>query len=518
MRALPAQLKEGNVKRTRSSFAIVAAVLASLALLGCARSTPYRYLAPEQTHGCKENWDLKIEECAAVTPESTPAYQLHFVEFDDQGWLAPQSAQGQEAKPPYGSASGQIEAVLAALKAATADGGGVNLVVYVHGWKHNAAFDDPDVLKFRRILSGVRAQELANSAGKASEPRKVIGVYVGWRGKSLTLGSIVDNATFWDRKATALRVAQGSVRELFARLTAFQRSFNEADNGCIPSSDGTSQRCRVRMLLIGHSFGAWVLYSAISESLIQAVTRYYGTEADTKGAMRYGDMVVLLNPAFEASRYVPLRNAARPPAGVTAPRYQAPILVVVTSKADWATRYAFPAGRLISTVLQRPTSSGEQGKSIGHTPGHMQDLITHNLVAINKSDAPLCEGWQLPDVETDPQKQRAIIKANYAIEERNERAFFAKFQNGNEGPTLKPGWHREFCGGTRLTHLADSGARSEPNAPIWNVRTDKLVSSGHNDITGPLLSSFVSQLYHDVTAIQPSEASSSGTPPETASR
>lgn len=508
------------MKRTRFSPAIAAAALAGLALLGCARSTPYRYLAPAQTHACqgKEKWDPRIDECAAVTPESTPAYELHFVEFDDQGWLAPQAAPGQEAMPPYGSASGQIEAVLAALKAATGDDEGVNLVVYVHGWKHNAASNDTDVLKFRRILSGVRAQELAHGSGKSFKPRKVIGVYVGWRGKSLTLGSIADNLTFWDRKATALRVAQGSVRELFARLTAFQRSFNEAENGCIPSPDGTSQECRVRMLLIGHSFGAWVLYSAISESLIQAVTRYYGTENGTMGAMRYGDMVVLLNPAFEASRYVPLRNAARPPTGAPAPRYQAPILVVVTSTADWATGYAFPTGRLISTILQRPTSSGEQGKSIGHTPGHMKALITHDLRAANKADAPLCEGWQLPDVETDTAKQIAIIRANYAIEERNERAFFAKYQNGNKVPVLQPGWQRDFCGGTRLTHLADSGARSEPNAPIWNVRTDKLVSSGHNDITGPLLSSFVSQLYHDVTAIQPMETSSSGASAGTASR
>jgi hypothetical protein len=471
-----------------------------LALAGCASSSPYRYLTPEQSAGCPGGPVPADAPCLHVTPERTTAYELHFVEFDDQGWLFPPSEPGAEGRAPLGSASRQIEAVMGALKGATDAGEGVNVVVYVHGWKHNAAHDDGDVGKFRRILSGVHAQEVARRDGSPTKPRKVVGIYVGWRGKSLTLGSIVDNVTFWDRKATALRVAQGSARELFARLTAFQRTIDDAQDGCPVSGDGEYRHCRVRMLLIGHSFGAWVLYSAISESLIQAVTRGVGTDPAKDGAARYGDMVVLLNPAFEASRYIPLRNAARLPAGVSIPRYRAPILVVVTSRADWATRYAFPAGRLISTVLQRPTSSSEQGASIGHTQGHMDGLITHELLAIDDKEAAACAGWQVPDDKAVPEAQHATIRRNYDIEERNERAFFEGYEDPQGLPVLKPGWQRTFCGGTKLVHLDGRGAKADPNSAIWNVRTYRDVIRDHNDITGSRLSSFVSQLYHDVTA------------------
>jgi hypothetical protein len=234
--------------------------------------------------------------------------------------------------------------------------------------------------------------------------------------------------------------------------------------------------------------------------LSQAVTRGGSSDPAKDGAMRYGDMVVLLNPAFEASRYIPLRNAARLPAGASIARYQAPILVVITSRADWATRYAFPAGRLISTALQRPTSSSEQGKSIGHTPGHMDGLVTHELIAIDDKEAASCAGWQVPDDKAVPEEQHATIERNYDIEERNERAFFAEYENSQGLPVLKPGWQRVFCGGTKLVHLNQKWAMADPNVPIWNVRTYRDVIRDHNDITGSRLSSFVSQLYHDVTA------------------
>src|SRR5216683_706557 len=40
---------------------------------------------------------------------------------------------------------------------------------------------------------------------------------IGWRGKSLII-PLLDQFTFWERKNTAERVAQGSVQELLRRL------------------------------------------------------------------------------------------------------------------------------------------------------------------------------------------------------------------------------------------------------------------------------------------------------------
>jgi hypothetical protein len=112
-------------------------------------------------------------------------------------------------------------------------------------------------------------------------PRKIIGIYLGWRGQSLNWPLGLDNITFWDRKATALRVAQGSARELLARLRGFQRYYNKKEGNCLPDPENPSLRpdCKIRMLLIGHSFGGWILYSATSGWLIHEEAQRYNWTA-----------------------------------------------------------------------------------------------------------------------------------------------------------------------------------------------------------------------------------------------
>ena len=111
---------------------------------------------------------------------------LGFVECDDQGWL-------WDAK--------QLHAVVARLYE---EDGRTNLlmVVFVHGWKHNASFDDENVKMFRTNLT-----ELAEIERRLNpRPRRVAGVYVGWRGlsnkawllKQLTFGSGRTQPRKWD--------------------------------------------------------------------------------------------------------------------------------------------------------------------------------------------------------------------------------------------------------------------------------------------------------------------------------
>ena len=366
------------------------------------------------------------------------------------------------------------------------DKANVTIVVYVHGWKHNAEFNDSNVIQFRKILQGVRATELITET-----PRDVVGIYVGWRGRSLDVPEPLLNVTFWTRKEAASRVAQGSVRELFSRLTGFQRHHNGLDKDCKPSKTVTRPRCDIRMLLIGHSFGAWVLYSAINESLIEGIAAERDIGDESRAAARFADMVVLINPAFEGSRYESLHRAARERKDI---KYQAPIFVSVTSSADWATGLAFPAGRLLSTVFQRPVSSSDQSEAISNTLGHIDRYTTHDLTKSEQSTTE-CGNWR-DATNMKGEERMAQLKANVLAEERNEKAFFGS-QLDNEA--LKPGWTRKFCGGAVLTHLATQDVRSNPNSPVWMVRADKSIISGHNDIADVAFTSFVRQLYHDVT-------------------
>ena len=68
------------------------------------------------------------------------------------------------------------------------------LFVYIHGWMNNA--NSGDVCRFEHFIDMVsRLPEVTQ--GKIN----VIGVYIGWRGKDLTVPGL-DLLTFWNRKLT----------------------------------------------------------------------------------------------------------------------------------------------------------------------------------------------------------------------------------------------------------------------------------------------------------------------------
>lgn len=471
---------------------VAAALL--LGLPACTTSRPYRTALNKTAMHCADSLKTKSDTCTSLTPELTEEYELYFVEFDDQGWLHPAK------DPDRGEAAGQLDYLMKKLQEKVRNSVGkpkISIVLYVHGWKHNAQYDDTNVQEFRHLLQATYMVERAASP----TPREVVGIYVGWRGRSLNVPDPLLNLTFWARKSAALRVAQGSVRELFARLTGFQRYYNEQDTECRPTLTAERPPCGVRMILIGHSFGAWILYSAIEEALITALSAQndiypLGTETNSEQHVvgRFADMVVLVNPAFEGSRYEPLHRAAL---NRKYDHYQAPIFVSVTSTADLATRYAFPIGRLTSTLLQRPTTSSAEGEAIGHTLGHIDRYITHELTK-SETTTPECADWK--DWTNLPEAERlAQLRMNIPAEKANEAAFFRPYEHGSTRTVYLPeGWKRTFCGGAVLTHLADHEAGPFPNSPVWNVRADASIINSHNDIDRVIFSSFIRQLYHDV--------------------
>jgi len=362
--------------------------------------------------------------------------------------------------------------------AATHKDQGLSLFLFVHGWKHNASTDDDNVKAFRQTLHSAALVEQASQLH-----HRVIGIYVAWRGLSATVEPFLE-LSFWERKATALYVAQGSARGLLARLRGFQRGINcPLSSDCIDGVPQRGTRPKVRFIMIGHSFGGLILFNAISESLIEGLT--YGEDSGDLAApaVRFGDMVILLNPAFEATRYTPLHrivtNRER-----QFPRYQAPILVSITSTADWATGRAFPAGRFINTLFEH-AASPEESAAITHTMGHLDLYITHKLTRSAQAST-FCQGWK--DVTTvDSGARLRQMQDNLKAEKANNLAFF-----GTGRPTLSNHWVREFCGGAELTHL-----KYGANSPIWNIETDKTVIASHDDITGSILTNFLRQLYRD---------------------
>ncbi|HFD40674.1 MAG TPA: esterase, partial [Anaerolineae bacterium] len=162
-------------------------------------------------------------------------YWLGFIEFDDQGQLFDRR---------------QMEAVLEDL---ARQPGELLIVVFVHGWKHSAAPGDDNIAGFRQALGDLAEMEAVGS----ENPRQVAGIYIGWRGESITV-PVIKELTFWDRKNTSHKVGNGGVTEVFNRIDLIRRMKNgTAENQAGPT----------RLAIVGHSFGGAVVFSAVDEIL-----------------------------------------------------------------------------------------------------------------------------------------------------------------------------------------------------------------------------------------------------------
>lgn len=210
-----------------------------------------------------------------IKPENKAESCIHFVEFDEFG---------------NAFSRAQLNAGVKAAREVARSGGDV--IVYVHGWHHSARQGDEDIDKFQDLIS--RAQD-------AAAPRDTVGIYISWRGDSIDkntplIGWSSYALTFWDRKATAHNIGSGGgVSEVLRRLSNI-REWN---------SDS-------RLMVIGHSFGGAILYSSISQTLGDQIRRDMTPDDDEESkATSLADLVVLVNPAFEAMRLKPLFDMAR---------------------------------------------------------------------------------------------------------------------------------------------------------------------------------------------------------------
>ena len=279
-------------------------------------------------------------------------YYFATVELDDQGWFWDRR---------------QMELLLRFLfEHRNADGKTAEFLIFAHahGWQHDADACDNNVVCLQRFLERMDVTErLFNSR----VPRKVVGVFIAWRGRSIKT-PWVDTTTFYSRKRVGNRVGIGGVTELLVRLNDFRRFKNPRREGSL-----------TQLVISGHSFGGQVVYKALGQLLTQNAASMSagggGKDYGYRVANSFGDLVVLVNPAFEGSAFESLQSAAT---SRCYPESQRPAMIVVTSVADDATRRAFPFGRFFSNILSRSPCK-EQRKTILHTVGHLDRYETHEL-------------------------------------------------------------------------------------------------------------------------------------------
>lgn len=362
------------MKTTAASIATL--VVALLAVTACAPHMQYRTVHPDVCISPKPNPTPECETHALqrLPSDNGSSYLLGFIEFDDQGQLWDRT---------------QMNDVLMTLRteAGTRD---LLMVVFVHGWKHSAAPGDANINTFRDVLANLSDTEAHLAKAANTSARQVVGIYFGWRGGSLPV-KYLENVTFWDRKNTAQKVGYGGVAEALSQLEDIRLSKDsmECRERVERKNDDTLCSSNTRLVVVGHSFGGAVMHTALAQILENRfikTTAQAGSKGDVEG---FGNLVVLINPAFEANLFTPMSDMA-----AERPTYfpsQLPVVLVLTSEADAATRYAFPFGRWFSTIFEQEHDRQRRNTATGQTEtisehdanvravGHFTPYRTHRL-------------------------------------------------------------------------------------------------------------------------------------------
>jgi len=421
--------------------------------VGCAGNRPYRtgFNTADPTQPGPDPTNTVIE----VTPD----YKMGFVEFDDQGWFwepKQKEAVEQLIRQECGIGASQESAVI--------------MVLFVHGWKNNAAFDNGNVETLRTVLKQLNDLESVFSQKESRPARKLVGIYAGWRGLSIKSDyfpiPLGKETTIWSRKIAAQRVGgYGAMTELLMDLEAVQKTSNNSL---------ATNAAKTKLIIVGHSLGADAVYNALSQIVTE---RFVDTIKQSPGELLkpLGDQVILLNPAFEAARFYDLEQLAR---SVTdyAPN-QRPVLSVFQSEGDWATHDFFPIGQRIATIFQRHRS-GFQKKANLTSVGWFEPFVTHELNY----------GTNAPGSST---ASTSPVTANHGLRTRDKLTGAAS--NIISQRSLWRASTTQLSTNVFGNCMLTSKPNYRPRNPIVVVSVSKQIMKDHDDIGNPVLINFLQE-------------------------
>lgn len=177
-----------------------------------------------------------------------------------------------------------------------------HVILFVHGWRHDADLDNANVRTFRTLLNYSSSFVL-----ERDDNAVVTGVYVGWRGRSFpeptTRDSFGDKLwlpfavwTFAKRKKASEELAW-RLNDLLERISA---KLDTAPSGNLAQRD--------TFVVVGHSFGGNMIATAVKEPIRNSLKQH---SPGQEFVLPYSDLIVLINPAAEASKMNELQRTIR---------------------------------------------------------------------------------------------------------------------------------------------------------------------------------------------------------------
>jgi hypothetical protein len=428
-------------KSLSCSMKIITISIAAVALLmmisGC---TPHQIYRTEYQAVCPS---VKPEECEKYALQRVPtgngaSYLLGFIEFDDQGQLWSREQKYNVIKElDKEAASGAL------------------IVVFIHGWKHSAAPGDTNITVFRSILTQLSEIEVHKVRQKKGPARQVAGLYLGWRGGSVPWEPAKE-LTFWDRKNTAHKVGNGGVAEVLTQLEYMKTNRKSS------------------LVVIAHSMGSIVLYSALAQILEDRFNK--APESEIHG---FGNLVVLINSAFEANLFTSLSDMATEKGGYH--KSQRPLLAFLDSEGDWATGLSFPAGRWLSTRFEKEDHNHQRKNAV---TGQVETISAYeaNISAIGHFTP--YRTHQLGLREEKREQKREDIKPLRAEESFNTFTdAYCSWVNDHPGSVIT-------FGDMELKRNNKSAGRN----PYLVIEVDEKLIKDHNDLDDHRTIEFIKQL------------------------
>ena len=431
-------------RRVRVLREFIPIVVVAILFAGCASFGPYHA-------------DSSDHPFNSVRGPKDGRYQLAFIEFGDQGSPLDNS---------------QRKAALEVIRRAERP----LLFVYIHGWQNNA--NSGDVCKFEHFLDTV-----SSFPEVAGQKANVIGVYIAWRGKDLTIPGL-DLLTFYSRKAVGGQIAaQNSCLATINELALAAREPSKKLHHCI---------------LIGHSFGALLLGNTIAHSILDAS----GTGARNISPW---DMAVAFNSAdssigtrqlmkeldylyqYDSTRHAYVGRSPGEEQGTAVPENR-PFLVFLQSENDSATGTFFPIGTGFYNTIglryhwEKVPVPGHHGEKVSErefytrTPGNNPYLVNYHVVPLGETSPP--SGLRA----TENRAFEANITRNHPdysfyTSEHNDGHEDRFCHNGNYNPDeVRPATGRELW--RRWQFVYTGNAR----VPIWIVRVPKDIIWGHGGL------------------------------------
>jgi hypothetical protein len=285
----------------------------------------------------------------------------------------------------------ELKAAANVITDARRDVNGVVVVVFIHGWHHNAAWDittnrgDQHFAEFRRVLMTLALREAERVHEDLSIRRRVIGVYIGWNGEPakglLRHIPLLTNLTFWNRLRTAKRISESSpiqdaLREIVQRTKRPENAWNPYAKEWRVGRDSP-------LIFLGHSMGALILERAflrlLQSSAPDVVLPHHPDQARPVKVTSEGsdvvlpDLLLLVNSAADSrtakdliEKLGELKIEKEVKSGSI--KFSSPLVVSMTSPCDLVTRIIWRLGnwRLAIPPWRK-------------TEGHDRSLFTHEF-------------------------------------------------------------------------------------------------------------------------------------------